>query len=194
MGNLFTSPQQPGTVTPKRPLFSLATFVAISSNVIYGCNWVDFVLKHWDLIVAKNSKILIISGTHGAPDGKLWRTMRMEDGSMIDADQFVEEDEKHVEKIKKLKAGDIAKKKITFEVLDIWKFGRAEEDIKETLEKDKAELTSAIETNLEDTTKAVVMLRKELNDAIGSEKEQRKSQETQLKANLESLQVEKASQ
>ena len=79
-------------------------------------------------------------------------------------------------------------------MFDIWKFVRAEEDIKETLEKDKAELTSAIETNLEDTTKAVVMLRKELNDAIGSEKEQRKSQETQLKANLESLQVEKASQ
>ena len=79
-------------------------------------------------------------------------------------------------------------------MFDVWKFGRAEEDIKETLEKDKAELTSAIETNLEDTTKAVVMLRKELNDAIGSEKDQRKSQETQLKANLESLQVEKASQ
>jgi len=67
---------------------------------------------------------------------------------------------------------------------------RAEEDIKETLVQDKAELTRAIETNLEDTTKAVVMLRKELNDGIGSEKEQRKSQETQLKANLESLQVD----
>ena len=75
----------------------------------------------------------------------------------------------------------------------ICEFSRAEEDIKETLVQDKAELTSAIETNLEDTTKAVVMLRKELNDAIGSEKEQRKNQETQLKANLESLQVVKAS-
>ena len=71
----------------------------------------------------------------------------------------------------------------------IWNFPRAEEDIKETLVQDKAELTRAIETNLEDTTKAVVMLRKELNEGIGSEKEQRKSQETQLKANLESLQV-----
>ena len=70
---------------------------------------------------------------------------------------------------------------------------RAEEDIKETLVQDKEELTRAIETNLEDTTKAVVMLRKELNDGIGSEKEQRKSQETQLKANLESLQVMEAS-
>ena len=70
---------------------------------------------------------------------------------------------------------------------------RAEEDIKETLVQDKAELSRAIETNLEDTTKAVVMLRKELNDGIGSEKEQRKSQETQLKANLESLQVMEAS-
>ena len=76
-------------------------------------------------------------------------------------------------------------------MFDIWKLCRAEEDIKETLAQDKAELTSAIETNLEDTTKAVVVLRKELNDAIGSEKEQRKSQETQLKANLESLQVMK---
>ena len=76
---------------------------------------------------------------------------------------------------------------------NIWNSGRAEEDIKETLVQDKAELTSAIETNLEDTTKAVVMLRKELNDAIGSEMEHRKSQETQLKANLESLQVGKAS-
>ena len=70
---------------------------------------------------------------------------------------------------------------------------RAEEDIKETLVQDKAELSRAIETNLEDTTKAVVMLRKELNDGIVSEKEQRKSQETQLKANLESLQVVKVS-
>lgn len=74
-------------------------------------------------------------------------------------------------------------------MFDILKLGRAEEDIKETLVQDKAELTSAIENNLEDTTKAVVMLRKELNDSIGSEKEQRKTQETQLKANLESLQV-----
>ena len=78
-------------------------------------------------------------------------------------------------------------------MFDILKLGRAEEDIKETLVQDKEELTRAIETNLEDTTKAVVMLRKELNDGIGSEKEQRKSQETQLKANLESLQVVKAS-
>ena len=76
-------------------------------------------------------------------------------------------------------------------MFDILKLGRAEEDIKETLVQDKAELTSAIENNLEDTTKAVVMLRKELNDSIGSEKEQRKTQETQLKANLESLQVMK---
>ena len=75
----------------------------------------------------------------------------------------------------------------------ICEFSRAEEDIKETLVQDKAELSRAIETNLEDTTKAVVMLRKELNDGIGSEKEQRKSQETQLKANLESLQVVKVS-
>ena len=75
----------------------------------------------------------------------------------------------------------------------IYELSRAEEDIKETLVQDKAELSRAIETNLEDTTKAVVMLRKELNDGIGSEKEQRKSQETQLKANLESLQVVKAS-
>ena len=76
-------------------------------------------------------------------------------------------------------------------MFDILKLGRAEEDIKETLVQDKAELTSAIENNLEDTTKAVVMLRKELNDSIVSEKEQRKTQETQLKANLESLQVMK---
>ena len=76
-------------------------------------------------------------------------------------------------------------------MFDILKLGRAEEDIKETLVQDKAELTRAIENNLEDTTKAVVMLRKELNDLIGSEKEQRKTQETQLKANLESLQVMK---
>ena len=62
------------------------------------------------------------------------------------------------------------------------------------MEKDKAELTTAIETNLEDTTKAVVMLRKELNDAIGKEKEQRKTTETQLKTNLENLQVGKKPQ
>ena len=60
------------------------------------------------------------------------------------------------------------------------------------MEKDKAELTTAIETNLEDTTKAVVMLRKELNDAIGKEKEQRKTMETQLKTNLENLEVGKS--
>ena len=80
-------------------------------------------------------------------------------------------------------------------LFDIVKLSRrAEEDIKETLVQDKAELTRSIETNLEDTTKAVVMLRKEFNDAIGSEKDQRKNQETQLKANLESLQVKTTSE
>ena len=68
---------------------------------------------------------------------------------------------------------------------------RAEEDIKETLEKEKVELNRAIETNLEDTTKAVVMLRKEFNDQISSGEEQRNNKDLQLKANIESIQVGK---
>ena len=53
------------------------------------------------------------------------------------------------------------------------------------------ELNRAIETNLEDTTKAVVMLRKEFNDQISSGEEQRNNKEIQLKANIESIQVGK---
>ena len=59
------------------------------------------------------------------------------------------------------------------------------------MEKEKVELNRAIETNLEDTTKAVVMLRKEFNDQISSGEEQRNNKEIQLKANIESIQVGK---
>ena len=59
------------------------------------------------------------------------------------------------------------------------------------MEKEKVELNRAIETNLEDTTKAVVMLRKEFNDQISSGEEQRNNKDLQLKANIESIQVGK---
>ena len=59
------------------------------------------------------------------------------------------------------------------------------------MEKEKVELNRAIETNLEDTTKAVVMLRKEFNDQISSGEEQRNNKEIQLKANIETIQVGK---
>ena len=57
------------------------------------------------------------------------------------------------------------------------------------MEKEKVDLNRAIETNLEDTTKAVVMLRKEFNDQISSGEEQRNNKEIRLKANIESIQV-----
>ena len=135
MGNLCTKTQRPEPTTPPTPqrppsnvsltkLFNVERFVVTTNDTLWGIQMYNKLLSIWQMLAVENGTIILLSGSHGTPEGEMKRKDMVPDDNgklhMSDAAEFVKEDEEIVKILKKKKAGDFRKLNLQMKVVDVW--------------------------------------------------------------------------
>ena len=131
MGNLSTKTQKPEP-TPDRPpsnvsltkLFNVERFVVTTNDTVWGEQMKEKLLSIWQMIAVENGIILLLSGSHGTPDGEMKREETLIDKNgdpyVHNAEELVLEDERIVKELEKEKAEDFKKLNLKMKVIDVW--------------------------------------------------------------------------
>ena len=105
-------------------LFNLDRMITTNNNTVWGSQLKKRILSLWSQMLVDNGVILLLSGSHGRPDGTLKREemLTKKDGTkyLHNAREFVIEDRFIAREIEKEKAADISKFNMKIVVLDIW--------------------------------------------------------------------------
>ena len=117
-------------VAPPAEKFSTVTLTAMSDSPTKNVDWFRYLMNNFDLLVARDGHVCILSGAHGAPDGGLLRSIRKPDGTEVNAEDFVQEDINIVENFVKVrKRKEIKDLNVTFEVVDIFEFANTSDNV-----------------------------------------------------------------
>ena len=105
-------------------LFNLDRMITTTNDTVWGEQLKKRILSLWSQMLVDNGVILILSGSHGRPDGTLKREEMLtdEDGTQYlhNAQEFVDEDRIKAKEIENEKAADFAKFNMKIVILDIW--------------------------------------------------------------------------
>ena len=88
--------------------------IITSTKPIQMIEWRMHLLDHWEEVMKENTRLLVVSGTHGCQDGQLGDNEKESEG-------FVKQSKRFVEGFKKKRKQDIEQKNIVFAVMDISK-------------------------------------------------------------------------
>ena len=88
--------------------------IITSTKPIQMLEWREHLLDHWEEVMKENTRLLVVSGTHGCQDGQLGDNETEKEG-------FVKQSVRFVEGFKKRRKQDIEEKNIVIEVMDISK-------------------------------------------------------------------------
>ena len=102
-----------------KDVYRIDTMIAKSSNYTYGDDWFDALIKWFDILAPKGARVIVITGTHGSPQGKLSLIEKFQ-GVTINAAEFVPEDAALIAKIKIAKKKEIDDRGIVFEIVNVF--------------------------------------------------------------------------
>ena len=105
-------------------LFNLHRMITTTNRRVWGEQLEERILSFWSQMLVNNGVILILSGTHGRPDGTLKREEMLmgKDGKpyLHNASEFVIEDRLMARAIEKIKATDFLMFNMKIVILDVW--------------------------------------------------------------------------
>ena len=122
---------QPTPLTPPKNVditksINFNNCVITTNETLWGPQLKQRMYSVWDKIATENGRILILSGAHGTPEGFMKRTETLVDKNCQpythNAIDFIADDEKMANNIKKEKAADFARLGLEIMVEDVWKF------------------------------------------------------------------------
>ena len=111
-------PNPPPPPTPN-PMFKKRFMFLANSSVSYP-QWTSFTETHFKMLANENSRIMVLSGTHGGPDGKFYKSVKRKDGTDFTGEKIFSDDKDGVEEMKQKHGAEIARLKMIFNVTDVW--------------------------------------------------------------------------